>query len=177
MTEAYKIAAELRAGLAGVTGGLWESDSTRSDGSYGAGDDVHEGFDAYQVIAPPLYPGGRDVVICDTLNSDATEVAEEWDEDGGHSAWDEQGRKNMAHIARCSKPNILAILDAWEADKRLLAEAVEVLSGLTNDADGLSFREDAIRNIVGNTNWQVLREKIAAARALLSRITGGQSNG
>lgn len=99
---------EIECGCEGVTPGPWESDSTKSEGSYGSGEDVHEGFDAFEVIAPALYPGGRPVIVCDTLNSDAGAIEEEWDEDG-HSAWDEQGRKNMAHIARLDPSTVRAL--------------------------------------------------------------------
>lgn len=49
----------------------------------------------------------------------------------------------------------------------------ETLLPLTNSADGMSFREDAIRNIVGNTNWRILRDNIAAARSALKETKDG----
>lgn len=48
----------------------------------------------------------------------------------------------------------------------------DALLSLTNSADGLSFREAAIRQIIGNTNWNVLRVHIEAARAALSASKG-----
>lgn len=68
------------AGCDGVTPGPWESDGVKNDG-----------FTSYEVTDP----NGRSVA--DTYNAGTIEVHEE---DG--SAWDEQGRKNMAHIARLS---------------------------------------------------------------------------
>lgn len=50
----------------------------------------------------------------------------------------------------------------------------EALLSLTNNADGMSFREDAIRNIVGNTNWRILRDNIAAARSVLKETKDGE---
>lgn len=51
-------------------------------------------------------------------------------------------------------------------------DVCEALWSLTNSADGLSFREDAIRGAVGNTNWRILRDNIASARSALSRARG-----
>jgi hypothetical protein len=48
-------------------------------------------------------------------------------------------------------------------------DMLAALVSLTNSADGLSFREEAIRAVVGNTNWRVLREHIEQARAAISR--------
>ena len=47
--------------------------------------------------------------------------------------------------------------------------ALDTLRGLANAADGLSFRETEIRQIVGNTNWSVLRHWINEARAVLNQ--------
>lgn len=66
------------AGCDGVTPGPYESDGIKNDG-----------FESYEVTDP----NGRS--IADTLNAGSIEIYEE----DGHS-WDEQGRKNMAHIAR-----------------------------------------------------------------------------
>ena len=51
-----------------------------------------------------------------------------------------------------------------------LEKAKEVLNRITNSADGMSFRADDIRSIVGNTNWRVLRDHIDAARAFLASL-------
>lgn len=65
-------------------------------------------------------------------------------------------------------------LDAYakDSDMQALRDQIsplqKALESLTNSADGLSFREGPIRAIVGNTNWNVLREHIDAARAALS---------
>lgn len=70
--------------------GPWVSDSERCDGSYGAGEDVHEGFDSYFVI------DAQNHRVVDTLNSDGS-VEVEYDEDGTH-AWDEAGRESIELI-------------------------------------------------------------------------------
>ena len=116
---------ELRAiiaGCKGVTPGPWGTDAMRSDGSYGSGEDTHEGFEAYKVTGGPLYPGGREVSICDTLNSDAASIEEEFGEES-HHAWDEQGRKNMEHIARLS-PEVVSALATELLASRASAEGV-----------------------------------------------------
>jgi hypothetical protein len=59
-----------------------------------------------------------------------------------------------------------------KANARLIAAAPELLDALrslTNSADGLSFREEGVRSVVGNTNWRVLREHIDAARAVIAK--------
>lgn len=47
-------------------------------------------------------------------------------------------------------------------------KVLEALRKLTNEADGLSFREAEIKAIVGNTNWRNLRSRIEEARNLLA---------
>lgn len=51
------------------------------------------------------------------------------------------------------------------------AELVAALRGLTNSADGLSFRENGMRAVIGNTNWNVLRNWIEEARKVLPSTT------
>lgn len=99
---------EILAGCQGVTPGPWEADVTRNDGDYGSGDEVHSGFESYQVLAEVR---GQSAAVVDTINAShlITEVAEEYDEDG-HSAWDEQGRKNAAHIARLDPATVSNII-------------------------------------------------------------------
>jgi hypothetical protein len=162
----------IEAGCDGVSPGPWETDTTRSDGSYGFGEDTYEGFDAYQLIGPPLYPGGRDVVICDTLNSDASLINEEFGEES-HNAWDEQGRKNMAHIARLDPATVRELVAGyrrglapvkikplewrwieygfpplWRAVTRIAVYDVEEVSG----SDGPSY--DALRGVVNIGNYE-----------------------
>lgn len=50
----------------------------------------------------------------------------------------------------------------------------EALHRLTNSADGLSFREAEIREVIGNTNWAVLRDHIKEARSVLALSEGGR---
>lgn len=50
---------------------------------------------------------------------------------------------------------------------------LDALVTLTNTADGLSFREAEIEQVVGVTNWRVLRQHIEAARAAIAKATEG----
>jgi hypothetical protein len=134
----------IEAGCDGVSPGPWETDTTRSDGSYGFGEDTYEGFDAYQLIGPPLYPGGRDVVICDTLNSDASLINEEFGEES-HNAWDEQGRKNMAHIARLDPATVRELVAGYRrglAGEEREREARAALAKVTEERDALARVRD-----------------------------------
>jgi hypothetical protein len=100
---------EILAGCEGVTKGPWESDSERTEGTYGSGDDTHEGFDAYVVYSASVDYYGKPASICDSSNSGVIAVEEDFDEDG-HSAWDEHGRKNMAHVARLDPATVSSII-------------------------------------------------------------------
>lgn len=138
--SANAIIAELEAGLKGVTPGPWFSDGVKSDGSYGSGDDLHEGYDAFAVYSEAVSYYGKPASICDTHNSDVGEIQEEFDENG-HSAWDEQARENMAHIARCSPENIRAICNAHSdllARIAALETALTPFVALINASDALS---------------------------------------
>ena len=55
---------------------------------------------------------------------------------------------------------------ALASHEALIAELEEALRGLANVADGLSFREIEIRNIIGNTNWTALRHWVNEARTI-----------
>lgn len=101
MTETKTVSAELLQqiidGCEGVTPGPWWSDSERSEGGSGS-------FDAYAVYGPERF--GRPSSICDTHN--AGEIALEQD-DG--RPWDEQGRKNMAHVGRLDPDTVKAMAE------------------------------------------------------------------
>lgn len=79
-----------------ATPGPWEIDSVKTEGTYGIGDDTHEGFNEYEIVDI----GGRQ--ICSTENRDPnlSEVHDEWDEDS-HTAWDEPARRDADFIAFC----------------------------------------------------------------------------
>lgn len=84
---------EMLAGLEGVTPGPWWSD-----------EDGGDEFRAYAVFGP-YERYGKPSSICDTHN--AGEVVLE-QEDG--KPWDEQGRKNLTHIARCDPDTMRSII-------------------------------------------------------------------
>lgn len=117
----------IKARLSAATPGEWSSDSERSCGSYGSGDDTHEGFAAYAVYAEI---GGKSESICDTHNSGVAEIHEEYDEDGGW-AWDEVGRRNMDFIAH-AKSDLSATVQEIE---RLRAENEELKRNAAEDAE------------------------------------------
>lgn len=133
---------ELRKGLEGVTPGPWWSDSERGDQ-----------FDAYAVYFEPKYLDGKPSSICDTHNAGAIELEQE---DG--RPWDEQGRKNMAHIARCSPEVIRALLDRDEALIKALKDAVPFVA---------SIRTVAAHEMVAD---------MRSALALHSKATQGKPN-
>ena len=97
----------LKAMEAAATKGPWECDTTHNEGSYGAGEDVYEGFKSYTILSED----GK--VLFDSLNSDAIEVHEEYDEDGA-TAWDEIARRNAELIVamRNALPSLLAQIKA-----------------------------------------------------------------
>lgn len=77
---------------AAATQGEWIADTIQSEGSYGSGDDTHEGF-----ATTAIYDASGKVLF-DTLNSDAILVQDEWDEDGFHHAYDLTSAANAAFI-------------------------------------------------------------------------------
>lgn len=77
--------------------GAWFADSENGDGSYGAGEDTHEGFHV-ATISFERTPGKYEKLF-DSLNSDAGCVHEEYgDEYGGCYAWDEVARANAEFV-------------------------------------------------------------------------------
>jgi len=100
--------AEIRALAEKATPGPWESDSMKSEGSFGVGEETYEGFNAFKVMDE------KGNTICDTLNSDMGEVHVEYDEDGA-TAWDEIGRRNATFIAALDPQTVLALLASHEA--------------------------------------------------------------
>lgn len=110
--------AEIIKGCEGVTHGPWEADGVRNDGDYGSGEDAHSGFESYQVLAEVR---GTSSAICDTINAgyQITEVHVESDEDG-HHAWDEQGRKNLAHIAHLDPQTVLSLVTELQQHRAAL---------------------------------------------------------
>jgi len=109
----------VRARLAAITPGPWTYDATKNEGSYGSGPDTHEGFDSYQVLGEVR---GKEVVICDCVNSDVIEVlVEDGDDENGGSAWDDQGRKNMEFVAS-APADLAAACD--EIERRRSTEAM-----------------------------------------------------
>jgi hypothetical protein len=84
-------------GLKGVTPGPWWADSERSEGGDGR-------FDAFAVYGPEQRYG-RPSSICDTHNAGEIVIQHEHDT----TPWDEQGRVNMDHIARCDPATMQSI--------------------------------------------------------------------
>lgn len=83
---------DLAALSAAATPGTWDTDTIKSEGSYGSGDDTYEGFGTTAIYDP----SGK--VLFDALNSDAILVQEEWDEGGFCHAYDLTSAANAAFI-------------------------------------------------------------------------------
>ena len=123
MSNVSKLVKELRDGLEGVSIGPWDIDDLKNDGDYGSGPDCNSGFDSYA-----LYDGNGKI-ITDTLNNEVAEVHEDWpDEDGYAHAWDEQAKKDISHIARCSPDSIRALLDSHDAVVEALGNMIDLVS-------------------------------------------------
>lgn len=121
MTESTEeVIARLRGLMEKATPLPWNSDSERSEGAYGAGEDIHEGFDIYSLF------GSDGKKLLDALNSDAILVHEEWDEET-HHAWDETSYRNVEFVAVAlnALPRLLADLEqAREALRKIADESV-----------------------------------------------------
>ena len=89
--------ASIIAGLKGVTPGPWWVDSERSEGGDGT-------FNAFAVYGPETRYG-HPASICDTHNAGEIRI----ERDGDDTPWDEQGRVNMDHIARCG-PDTMRVI-------------------------------------------------------------------
>jgi hypothetical protein len=92
------------AGTKGVTPGPWEIEECENR------DDSVGQFTSYAVSGSVPGSSYRKNLV-DTLNSSVIELHVEYDEDG-HSAWDEQGAKDAAHIARLDPQTVSALCTA-----------------------------------------------------------------
>lgn len=141
--------AAVRARLAAITPAPWSSDSTKSEGSYGSGEDVHEGFDSYQVIAEVR---GKPEVICDALNSTVTEVLVEHDGDDEGTwttAHDEVARKNMEFVA-AAPTDLAAACDEIERRRNTDAMIRNMIYNLSQDgAADMLCRETIVASLRG----------------------------
>ena len=107
---------EIIAGCKGVTPGEWTADGVKNDG-----------FTSYEVTDQ----NGRS--ICDTYNAGAAEIIQE---DG--RPWDEQGRKNMAHIARLSPERVRSAFSELLAARKKLAKLEAALNQIAAWDDDLA---------------------------------------
>jgi hypothetical protein len=109
------------AGTKGVTPGPWEIEECENR------DDSVGRFTSYAVSGSVPGSSYRKNLV-DTLNSSVIELHVEYDEDG-HSAWDEQGAKDAAHIARLDPQTVSALCtDLIESMDR-----VEELEGVVRE--------------------------------------------
>lgn len=129
MTITTERAQEIIAGCEGVTPGPWECEDVEN-----RQDNDPPRFTSYEVVGQTTSVSRHS--ICDTLNSGSMAITVESDEDG-YSAWDEQGRLDMAHIARLDPATIrdafteLLTLRQRESDyKAAIQGAVEALGAL-----------------------------------------------
>lgn len=114
--------AEIAALAKKATPGPWEADSMKSE----------ESFNAFKVT------NEKGNTICDTLNSDISEVNVEYDEDSA-MAWDEVGRRNTAFIAALDPQTVLALLAsraALQAEverlRKVEASCIQLVENATN---------------------------------------------
>jgi len=130
-TLSERLIREIIEGCEGVTPGPWESDGIKNDG-----------FMSYEVTDP------NNRSVADALNAGVIEVQEE--EGRG---WDEQGRKNMAHIARLDPATVRSMatellanrtaLDAANATIERLREALTEIASFTQTVRLLWWQERA----------------------------------
>lgn len=115
MTDKYE--AIRKALAAGPTPGPWYVDTEENEGEYGdGGPDSRSGFQSFALF------NEAGSTICDTLNSDAAEVEEDYSEEGG-SAWDAVGKRNMEFIAACDPATIASLLADADRARELEADA------------------------------------------------------
>jgi len=91
---------EILDGCEGVTPGPYEVEEI------GNRDDGIGKFTSYEVTG--LVGAGSRRSIIDTLNSGSMSIEVEYDEDG-HSAWDKQGERDTAHIARLDPATVASM--------------------------------------------------------------------
>ena len=161
MTDIAAIAARCEA----ATKGPWESDSMRSEGSYGTGEDIHEGFDTYKVTDE------KGNVICDAYNSDVGEVHVEYDEDGAN-AWDEVARRNTDFIAHAREdiPALLTVIATLRTALDPFAKAGALIDQDWADNNVVEIRwpDDWYRVSVGDLR------RAATALSALSALSHGE---
>lgn len=98
-----------------ATKGEWFADGIKSDGAFGSGEDVSEGFQTYAIFTDAIEHFGSHGVVCDALNNSGVATIEvEYDEYGAH-AWDEQARRDMDFIVAAQPATVLALIDRIEA--------------------------------------------------------------
>ncbi|CFR18113.1 ead/Ea22-like family protein [Yersinia frederiksenii] len=107
---------ELKKAALEATQGDWWQDVVETKGTYGMGDDCHEGFHSYAVYRPDNNS------LLDMTNSTAAIINTEDDGDY-HMAWDETGRRNAKFIALANPTVVLALLAKLEAAEAELCNA------------------------------------------------------
>jgi hypothetical protein len=111
-----------------ATPGEWSGDRVKCEGEYGSGEDIHSGFDGFQIIAD-----NGDVLV-DTTNSTAACIEEEWDEDGC-VATDIVGYANANFIAHSRQdiPYLLTELRLSEERQKEMAGLMEEAANMLSD--------------------------------------------
>lgn len=117
-----------------ATKGPWFTDSERTEGTYGVGDETHEGFNMYAVFSETIDYYGKPARIFDT-STDVAMVHDEFDEDG-HTAWDEQGRCNAEYLVAVQPSVMLALCDSLlrELESARAEEREKIVGWLREDA-------------------------------------------
>jgi len=91
-----------------ATPGPWAAESEKSDGSYGSGEDTHEGFDTAVIVTEAEIRYGKAGVLFESHNSTVGAVSEEHDEEY-FRAWDAVSEANAAFI--------VALVNAYRAGR------------------------------------------------------------
>ena len=112
-----------------------ETDTEHNEGDYGSGDESSSGFKSYAIF------DATGKKLFDSLNSDAIEVHEEFDDDGCY-AWDETSRRYAKLIVAAvnALPDLireLTTLRAGAAEAARLREALEVYEDALAEAEAI----------------------------------------
>lgn len=164
----------LRALSEAATKGRWFTESEKCDGSYGSGEDGHEGYLAYSIVTDAESPHGKPGVIAETTNSTLSIIHEEWSEDD-FTAWDDIAKNNTAFI--CAAVNYVRDYLAYTqsaaeqragGERERVGAAIRLLSEI---ADSYSDREDDNFAILSDMDVLMSKLRLRHFRAIRSAQT------
>lgn len=125
--------------------GPWDSDYVATEGSYGTGEDTHEGYDEFIVYNAKGDP------IFSTENAEGGTIEVEYDEDGFKNAWNENSRRNI-EFCKAARNHLRGLIEAaerlFEARRIYEEQSIEITSLRTQLADAKA----EIERLKGNAN-------------------------